>query len=905
MLSKVIKVVSEEKNIDKASLSLPTDIFHISEIVKNLHSEDQTVKLAILLWLPQILRNPFKLSKFIGNEEMGHLKSFLLKSLNETCCRQIKKKIFLSIAFLACNNLRSENSFDLSTAFSGIALSEKHTHEVFNLFFRLEGENFYIFGQKVHVIDFYSCLKQLSKLISVPDKYLPFCDSDSTIIKRYKVKIISHNADSGIEELKKLISCLNFNDFKFGWTLSKSIYRMKRFIDKKAFVSDLKEMVSGQIFSDEQLWINVMTILSFFLLDDEDIGDVNFLSQALLFDREFNTKAKYLREAALFLCWCLVRKDYGLKNIIHVVVFVALFDRDLSCRRAAASIVQEFVGRNQQTKELLELFSCDDTENTCDYSGIVNILEEYNKSKVGSLEFSKIEILESILSKDNATNLKNGVLLISPESVKRPLTCLIIFYFIQNKGIFRDLIHNMLWSYNRIARIQASFVIANFYNIFEIKSDYSTVYKIDGFNLLISRALSFFRSSLTSYSSILFSELQLTPNIFLRKILDAQFTALNYSIERISESYSFLLSKFVITPEFYSLRNSKDAISSYLELYDIVDSSAFKTNLLFLAAKGFSPDLMLKVFSRISFDDDPDFAKKAFKVISRNETGLLVNTKNFTFRQEAIIKYKSNILKGIWPSQSIRALAEMEYFDDEIFDKIFCLLEDYSTGYDGDAGYFNRLESMKYFLKMKTLKIEVPKKFAIENYMIRFLSDKSKKLREAVLKKLLGAFPQFSLDFQYLGGFIDTGNIKENFEIDERYKIIFSRFFSTHSKLCKAYKSDLAYFKSLFDTFSADFESISCSAYFYRGIISALGAADGYLRQILLDLIKPVQSVFIRECLDVVDENKSFVLPALKSLHVFKDDEKIKFHLLKLDQESLSRQEKLVFSAILNCDGSD
>lgn len=905
MLGKVIKVVSEEKNIDKASLSLPTDIFHISEIVKNLHSEDQTVKLAILLWLPQILRNPFKLSKFIDNEEMGHLKSFLLRSLNQTCCRQIKKKIILSIAFLACNSLRSENSFDLPTAFSGIALSERHTNDFFNLFFRFEGENFYIFGQKVHVIDFYSCLKQLSKLISVPDKYISFCDSDSTIIKRHKVKIISYNADSGIEELKKLISCLNFNDSKFGWTLSKSIYRMKRFIDKKAFVSDLKEMISGQIFSDEQLWINVMTILSFFLLDNEDIGDVNFLNQALLFDREFNTKAKCLREAALFLCWCLVRKDYGLKNIIHVVVFVALFDRDLSCRRAAASIVQEFIGRNQQTKKLLELLSCDDTGNTYDYSGVVNILEEYNKSKAESLESSKIEILERILNKDNPTDLKNRILLISPESVKRPLNCLLIFYFIKNKGIFKDLIHNMLWSYSRIARIQASFVIANFYNILEIKSDYSTVYKIDGLNLLISKALSFFRPSLTPYSSILLSELQLTPNISLRKILDTQFTTLNYSIGSISESYSFFLSSFVITPELYSLRNSKDAISSYLELYDIVDSDTFKTNLLFLVTKGFSPDLMLKVFSRTCCGGDPDFDKKVFKVISRNETGLLVNTKNLTCRQEVIIKYKNNIIEGIWSSQSIRALVEMEYFDDEIFEKIFGLLEDYSIGYEGDAGYFNRLESMKYFLKMKTLKIEVPKKFIIENYMIRFLTDKSKKLREDVLKMLLEAFPQFLLDFQYLAGFIDTGDLKESVEIDKRYEVIFYRFFSTHSKLCKVYKSELAYFKALFETFSVDFESISCSAYFYSGIISTLGSADGYLRQILLDLIKPVQSAFIRECLNVVDENKSFVLPALKFLHIFKDDEKIKSHLLKLDQESFSHQEKLVFSAILNCGDSD
>lgn len=759
--NRILELAENEKDLRKIELMVPTDIFYIKEIVKTIPHVPQSRNHVLLVWIYVLLKNPFDVSDFVTPGELEDLKGFLLDSLKTSVDRQLKKSAIKAIALLV-NSVVRENEHELySTLANGFTLC----------------------GRKVSETEFYSFLKQLSKVRSVSREYVKFLDSDSITIKRYKIKILSHSLTFSVSDLKELMSFINVNDSKLGWTLSKSIYRVSKHLDRHGLVEDLKLLVSKPIFGDEQLWANVMSILGFFAFDGYDIGDVCLVSRAFLYDNEFVAKSANVREAALFLHWCLLRSSFPIGGAIHTIIFVSLFDRELICRRAAASVVQEYIGRAMENEDV------------------------------------------------------DGVIQIDPGSVKRPENCLRMFCAIRQKNSYKHMVFDMLYSFNRLNRAQAAEIIARFYSPFEVEIRYKTVNEMDGVHLLVLKAHMLRQSGRE-------------PGMVLEDALRKQFKS--------------IVSGFTLTPRMYKLRNIQEAIESYLKLHEIVDPKPFKENIMFLIAKNFAPELILDAVGPVM--QDQGLSKAVFSTISKNPSGILANSRNHLLRDQCIRRFVSNLENKVYINYTIRALYEMEAYTEDVSGVVRGFLDDYTIDMCGDSGYFNRREAFFYFLKLRS-KDRSCSNVPIEHFVVRFMADKSKRLREDILRSLLSdSYARFKLDFSYMLKALEGGHCPTALVLDRDCSTKIEKFFSIHAEFSKECGNEEAYFKALFASFSDD-------EHFYHGIINTFNASDRRLEGILMELINPLRDRFVSTALDLIRKGQLFVYQSIKILLALTNEE--------------------------------
>jgi hypothetical protein len=97
-----------------------------------------------------------------------------------------------------------------------------------------------------------------------------------------------------------------------------------------------------------------------------------FVEQAMLYDelRGNFSVGSAVRDAACYLCWALAR-SYDpslLQPFVHqlakALVITTVFDREVNCRRAAASAFQEHVGRQGTFPHGIDILT------TCDYFAV-------------------------------------------------------------------------------------------------------------------------------------------------------------------------------------------------------------------------------------------------------------------------------------------------------------------------------------------------------------------------------------------------------------------------------------------------------------------------------------------------------------------------------------------------------
>lgn len=755
---RVLELTEAEREVAKMELTMPTDIHYIKEVVGILPHAPLSRRCPLLVWIQVLLKNPFDVSRFITTMELDVLKLFLLDSL--TCPDHRLRKVAIRAIALLVN----------SVSHGGEGL------------YSMSEREFLLLGREVSEMDFYSFLKQLSKIGSVPRKYVEFSDSDHVVITRYKIKTLSYFSASPVSDMKKMMNFINVDDARLGWTLSKSMYRLSKHLDKYNLVKDLKDLISGAIFGDEQLWVNVMSLLGFFAFDGNSVGDVCTATEALLYDKEFVQRSTSVRESALFLHWCMLRSSLPIGDAIYTIVFVSLFDRELICRRAAASIVQEYIGRAQGTVDLL----------------------------------------------GKGQGLDDGILQIDPGSVKRPENCLRIFCAIGQKHPYRQLIFDMLYSFNRLRRIQAAEIIARFYDPLGAPLRYETVSEIDGLHFLIANAL---------------------------KIASNSSPSLRDSLKR---HFKDTVSRFVLTPQMYRVRNMQGAIESYLMLHDIADSEPFKRNILFLISKGFNPELILGAMG--PYMQDPDFSKAVFSAINKNPSGILANSRNVLLRSQCICRFLANLESRTNARYTIRALTEMDAYTDDVRCTVKGFLNDYTVDMCGDSGYFNRKEALFYFLKLRN-KVHVPD-VAIEHFIIRFMADKSKRLREDTLKALLsGSYARFKQDFGYI--YNTASHCQPALALDGNCAARIEKFFLIHAELSKECGNEQAYFRALFASFPD-------SEHFHYGIINTLSASDRRLFEIITELASPMKDKLAATALGLI-KRRTLVGPSLRLFLTLKD----------------------------------
>ncbi|KAM0680621.1 hypothetical protein GINT2_001309 [Glugoides intestinalis] len=713
---------------------LPTDIYNWKIIIDHIVSDtgNENSIPVIMLWILKLSINPFDHYKMLKEKHIGILTKFLLDYLLEAKQWPLKKYALKALAFLARCML------DNGCKFESIA-SNPTPH-------------FLLIDRKVQEQQLFCFLKYLSFISTVPSEFLEIKENDQIVTKRYKIKIMSHlsSKETVIKDLNTLFSILNLENSKLGWTLCKSIYRMSRFVDKNTLISDLKALLGPRIFANEQCWINVFTLFSFFILDDknslESVGNLLFVNIALKYDQEFVSRSTAVRETALFFIWVLARNRCLIEpySIIYRVVFISLFDREFICRRAAVNVVQELVGAGY-FKEL------------------------------------------------NNTRDENPIFKICQSLVKRRSDCYKLFITIEDKQNYKEAVFEMLFSFDRESRELAAQIISNFLYPCNVPLKYKTVTEMDTTHLLAYYTFKFALSE---------SDRNTHLNVF-KPYIDT----------------------FLLDNQKFKLRNMAFAIDSYLKIASLFNKASFSANILFLISKNFSP-LQVQKYSCVLFENNLQFSEKVFSLIEKNNTGILSNANNIFYRDQIVIQLEKNLQKGNFVEYSIHALRIMKVVDKVLLVKRY--LEDYTVDFNGDAGYVHRRAALWYcfsILDMSTAEVEDE----MERYLIRFMADKSKKLRDEILESLLRT--QFSIydhETQRQSSLEITLPIKRNIKR-------FERFFKSYDQSLKLLSTERAYFRALFIAFSDMTD-------FWIGISKTAKNADRYLINVLEEEVFSKQS---------------------------------------------------------------
>lgn len=323
-ISSAATLVLENKHCRLASV-LGTDVFYLRHVVQYIPLVAEEDYMVFQYWLHALLCCPFSVTKILETQAIKELVVFLIS------CSSIDAKL---------SKISAKN---LAVLANNIYL--EHAEVVYNY------EEYTLWGKKVPPVFFFRVLKQLAIVGTIDNTLIAIkiAQRDSTVIKRYKLKIISYQTQKGALGPQKTLCTyrqfLNENDTKLGWTLSKCIYRVIRCVKIHPVLESLLSGL-GNIFANEQMWINVATVLSFCALDRINPGDVKeLISKMLFYDNEHVHKSASVREAGLFLVWSVIRSGM-LIDCLDSVILVALFDTAVQCRRAASTVLLEYIGRN-------------------------------------------------------------------------------------------------------------------------------------------------------------------------------------------------------------------------------------------------------------------------------------------------------------------------------------------------------------------------------------------------------------------------------------------------------------------------------------------------------------------------------------------------------------------------------
>lgn len=825
------KMAQAKKLIDggryrEACAFFSTDLAELRLLIPMLSTHDSATAVC---WLNTLLKNPFELGRVFDPGELTVLESFLFEQLERQGVH-LRKVVVADIALLLNNYI-----------VGGTRTLKQDT----DVLLSADGAECFVMGNRVSKVDFFGILNQLSRLhrsfagFLRPCEWIDVSDADSVTVKRHKIKIRSHLSthETAKDDVQYLTRFMNYDDTKLGWTLSKSIFRISRFLNKETVVDCIMSMLGGDIFGDEQIWINALTTLSLFRLNKTRIGRVSFVEPALVYDREFISKSVNLRETALFFLWCCMRmsdpvgghesnphlrttcQDAVGDDMVYLIVAIGLFDRDFKCRRAAASWIGEFAGRSTE-EDLRVLFG------------------------PGAGAIYKID----------------------PGAVKRPETCLSIFSELPNKRVYEKYVRGMLFHYQRSIRVQAAMLIAEFYSPSEIKTSLDTLLSIDGYNLLVHHHNARMHTS--------------TGDALMR--FEGDFNVAN----------------------FMRCRNVEFAVESYLNNYLVVDDVLLKKNVLFLITKntGFS-DRIADIVSHLC--GDLPFSKSVSGLAARNECGLISNSLNTPFTAGFLEICKRYLGGGKNVAASIRALKKhMSVLGcamhgtqkKELELEIRMSLDDYSVDHTGDAGYAARKESFSYFIEEGD-PVQHP---FIGGFVVRFLADKSKKLRDETIRLLLrNGYEGYRDDFVYLKEPAFGEDRAHRHRACRGLKNVgvetqLGAFFKKHAECIQSMSNDEAYFSALFYAFGGQ-----DNGDFHTGIVSTLATADRVLFNIIVRLIDGNFGPFVGVARSFLCKTSVFLLPALR-FFLFLRDLGIAFdvgeQLGRIDPSTLTPGERKLFN---------
>lgn len=219
----------------------------------------------------------------------------------------------------------------------------------------------------------------LANLATINSSCKMFTNAASTIIKAYSSDPVIES--SGMDEevqfevletaIDTLLTGLRDRDNIVRWSAAKAIGRITGRLDK-----DMGDEIVGQVLElfkpteSDSAWHGGCLALAELarrgLLLPERLSEVfPLLYEALLYDRKHGNHSigAHVRDAACYLAWSFARAyapeemQSHLHGLARHLIIVALFDREVNCRRAASAAFQEHVGRQGSFPNGIEILT--------------------------------------------------------------------------------------------------------------------------------------------------------------------------------------------------------------------------------------------------------------------------------------------------------------------------------------------------------------------------------------------------------------------------------------------------------------------------------------------------------------------------------------------------------------------
>ena len=171
--------------------------------------------------------------------------------------------------------------------------------------------------------------------------------------------------------IETLLTGLRDRDNIVRWSAAKAIGRLTGRLDK-----DMGDEIVGQVLElfrpneTDSAWhggcLALAELARRVLLLPERLGEVfPLMYQALLFDKKHGNHSigTHVRDAACYLAWSFARAydpaemHTHLHELARHLIIVALFDREVNCRRAASAAFQEHVGRQGSFPHGIEILT--------------------------------------------------------------------------------------------------------------------------------------------------------------------------------------------------------------------------------------------------------------------------------------------------------------------------------------------------------------------------------------------------------------------------------------------------------------------------------------------------------------------------------------------------------------------
>lgn len=655
-----------EKQYSRVCCYLDTDINNLSTVVEAIESNSMNKLLDlmslevndeshrdefILCCVYSIISNPFNFKSILDEKSFNTLLDFSIKEVNKY---EIGKLAVSSIVFLSKQDIlvyKKDGKFFIKdtqispeTAYSFLSQYSKGRRIMID-FFTIDNSNNLDFNIN------------LDKQIQNED--LNFLSrKDNSCILQAKIEILANQLkhyNIKKEVLEDFTKMLNVQNVSVGWTLAKAMASISKYFDIENIIEDLKSRCT-ELFANESLWINTLSILGILTLKGIDVGYVeDIVRKALLYDNEFVHRSSLLREHSIFLIWTLIKRqlvkrdEKSLSNYFDLLVFTIILDSSLNVRRASVSVIAEYIG-------------------------VFNLKSGYS--------------FLNLFEKNYHKRLNNADLLINELSV-----------FYDLKSFSKSQLESKLSHYEREVQEVAAYLIVKFYNPMDFFR----------FEPVLNRG---------SLYILLYALKERTANEEMKQIFLVKITDRIYKL-RNSEISIYLYLRCLL--ELVEVELKMPILSftdiSNKQISDFLKEGIILDNLFFILTKNVFPKETSALCWALA--NDSYRSKLLINLRRNNESFILVNARN---KAVPIPKYKDNLRNTnidirIWTIKSIKYMTDISIFKEEIERG----LEDYEVDRRGDISYLIRLECLYLGLSLG---------INIEKYIIRFLVDKSKFLRD-------------------------------------------------------------------------------------------------------------------------------------------------------------------------------